>query len=323
MKLSVVIPTFNKVALLEQTLEALFRQDVEPGSPWEIVVVNDGSTDGTGEYLQSLAGSGGMKLVVVDPPGNVGRARARNLGTRSAAGTWILFLDDDIVAPPDLLRSHLDILEKHPGCGTIGYAVTEPSLVDGPHFHYLDSRGVARLDQGPAPGRFFVTQNAAVPRQAFLDAGGFDEEFSTYGFEDMEVAFRLEDRTDVKFLTLVAPVPVHVHHHTLEQYLAKKVEAGRDSLPHLARIHPTRIREMNLHYVVDAPGEPGPSLKVRLLRGILDSGLGGLLPGLVAAWPSGEGHRPLLAGLYFQFMNLTILHCFRKGLKEASPSGNV
>lgn len=320
MKLSVVIPTFNKVALLEQTLEALSRQDVNPDCTWEIVVVNDGSNDGTGDFLKTRSEAGGINLVVVDPPGNVGRARARNLGARSATGTWILFLDDDIVAPPGLLRAHLDILEAHPDCGTIGYAVTEPALVDGPHFHYLDSRGVARLGPGPAPGRFFVTQNAAVPRQAFLDSGGFDEEFSTYGFEDMEVAFRMEDRAGVKFLSLVAPVPVHVHHHTLEQYLDKKIEAGRHSLPHLARIHPSRIREMKLHYVVDVPGEPGPGLKGRLLRGFIDSGLGDLLLVLVASWPTGAGHKPWLAWLYFQFMNLAVLRCFRKGLKETSNS---
>ena len=318
MKLSVVIPTFNKVALLEQTLEALSRQDVNPDTSWEIVVVNDGSSDGTRDFLKTLAESGGVNLVVVDPPGNVGRARARNLGARAASGTRILFLDDDIVAPPGLLRAHLDILESRPDCGTIGYAVTEPSLVDGPHFHYLDSRGVARLNPGPAPGRFFVTQNAAVPRQAFLDAGGFDEEFSTYGFEDMEVAFRLEDKAGIKFLSLVAPVPVHVHHHTLDQYLAKKVECGRYSLPHLAQIHGSRIREMNLHYVVDAPGEPSLGFKGRLLRGFVDSPLGDLMPGLMASWPAGHGHRPRFAGLYFQLMNLTVLCCFRRGLRESS-----
>lgn len=316
MKLSVVIPTFNKVALLERTLAALSRQKVAPDCTWETVVVNDGSTDGTRDFLENLTRTGGINLVVVDPPGNVGRAKARNLGARAAAGTWILFLDDDIVAPPDLLRAHLDVLGSHAGCGTIGYAVTEPSLVDGPHFHYLDSRGVARLDPGPAPGRFFVTQNAAVPRRAFLEAGGFDEEFSTYGFEDMEVAFRLEDKAGVEFLTLVAPVPVHVHHHTLEQYLAKKVECGRHSLPHLARIHPSRIREMNLHHVVDVPGRPGLSLKSRLLRGFMDAGLGNPLRGLMASWPSGKAHRPWWPGLYFQLMNLTVLCCFRKGLKQ-------
>ncbi len=77
MKLSVVIPTMNKVALLERTLDALARQELAPDDTWEIVVVNDGSTDGTSAFLESRAGTGDVSLVVVTPPANVGRARAQ------------------------------------------------------------------------------------------------------------------------------------------------------------------------------------------------------------------------------------------------------
>jgi len=318
MKLSVVIPTMNKVALLEQTLGALEVQEMKPGDQWEVVVVNDGSTDGTAAFLDKCTESWEVPLVVVSPPGNVGRARARNLGARAARGTWILFLDDDIVAPPGLLRAHLDLLEENPDCGTIGYAVTDPGLIDAAHLHYLDSRGAARLDQGPAPGRFFVTQNAVVPRAAFLAVGGFDAEFSAYGFEDMEVAFRLEDKAQVRFQALTSPVPRHVHHHTLNQYLDKKVECGRHSLPHLARLHPGRIQEMNLHYVVDAPGQPGLSLGGQLVRWLVGSFWGRRLPGLMAAWPTGSGHRPWAPALYFNMMNLTVLGCFRQGVLESA-----
>lgn len=320
MKLSVVIPTMNKVSLLEQTLSALALQEIEPDVPWEIVVVNDGSTDGTGSYLEAVSSNFEVPLVVVTPPANVGRARARNLGARAARGEWIVFLDDDIVAPPGLLAAHLELLEAHPGCGTIGYAVTDPDLIDGAHFHYLDSRGVARLDPGPAPGRFFVTQNAAVPREAFLAVGGFDEDFSAYGFEDMEVAFRLEEEAGVRFLALVFPVPRHVHHHTLEEYLDKKVVCGRGSLPHLARLHPHRIREMKLHYVVDAPGQPGLSATGRLVRWFIGSWLGSRLPGLVESWPVRSGSRPIMPSVYFQLMNLTVLSCFHKGMTEPGSS---
>jgi glycosyltransferase involved in cell wall biosynthesis len=317
MKLSVVIPTMNKVALLEQTLNALLVQEMAPGDRWEVVVVNDGSTDCTAAYLEQCTESLEVPLVVVSPPENVGRARARNLGARAAQGNWILFLDDDIVAPPGLLRAHLDLLEENPGHGTIGYAVTDPGLIDAAHFHYLDSRGTARLDMGPAPGRFFVTQNAAVPRAAFLKVGGFDEEFSAYGFEDMEVAFRLEDKAAVRFLALTSSVPRHVHHHTLDQYLDKKVECGRHSLPHLAHLHPGRIRQMNLHYVVDAPGQPGLSLGGKFVRWLVGSFWGRRLPGLMASWPTRSGHRPWARSLYFQMMNLTVLGCFRLGVLES------
>ena len=316
MKISVVIPTHNKVGLLKRTLDALVDQELGPQGDWEIVVVNDGSSDGTAAFLAQRSDSSQVPLVVVTPPSNVGRAKARNLGARTAQGNWILFLDDDIVAPPGLLSAHLDLLENNPGCGTIGYAVTEPGLIDAPHFYYLDSRGVARLAPGPVPGRFFVTQNAAVPRGAFLEIGGFDEKFSTYGFEDMEVAFRLEDQAGVRFLALTAPVPQHVHHHTLKQYLEKKVESGRLSLPHLARIHPARIREMNLHYAVDAPGQPPLSFTGRLVRWVAGSPIGRRLPRWMASWPTAKANRPRWPSLYFRLMNLTVLSCFRRGVTE-------
>jgi len=317
MLLSVVIPSMNKVALLRQTLAALQAQDPAPGGPWEVVVVNDGSTDGTAGYLASLHAWAEPQLQVVSPPQNVGRARARNLGAQAARGDYLLFLDDDIVAPPGLVAAHLQVLESHPGCGTIGYAVTAPDLVDGPHFHYLDTRGAARLAPGPAPGRFFVTQNAAVPREKFLAIGGFDEGFAAYGFEDMEVAFRLEDEAGLRFETLAAPVPRHVHHHTVSEYFAKKVECGRHSLPHLARLHPGRIREMRLHHVVDVPGGLRCGGMSRAIRWLAVSSFGRRLPNLLGLWPTLNGFRPLLPALYFRLMNLAVLCAYRQGVTDS------
>ncbi len=134
--------------------------------------------------------------------------------------------------------------------------MTDPDLVDGPLFHYLDSRGVAKVGGGEVPARYFVTQNAAVPRETLAAVGGFDERFHAWGFEDMELAFRLEDRLGMRFLAVTAPSPVHVHHHTLSEWLTKKRECGALSLPLLAELHPGRLREMRLHWVIDRPGAP-------------------------------------------------------------------
>ncbi len=316
MLLSVVIPSMNKVDLLTQTLTAVQQQDIGRSADWEVVVVNDGSTDGTADFLAGQEDWERPRLQIVTPPANVGRARARNLGARAAVGKYLLFLDDDIVAPPGLLKAHLDVLEQHRNCGTIGYAVTDPALIDGLHFRYLDSRGTARLPVGRAPARFFVTQNAAVPREAFLAIGGFDEEFSAYGFEDMEVAFRLEDHCELSFYALPEPVPRHVHHHTAAEYFAKKVECGRYSLPHLALLHPGRIREMQLHHVVDAPGERSLALGSRLIRGLAGTVLGRDLVRLLEVWPALPGYRPLAPAIYFRLMSLAVLCAFRQGVTE-------
>ncbi len=316
--LSVVIPTHSKRALLQRTLAALVAQELPAGTEWEIVVVNDGSTDDTGAWLEQAGAGPGSRLRVVTPPANVGRARARNLGAEAARGRWLVFLDDDIVAPPGLLAAHLELLGRHPTDGTIGYAVTAPELVDAPHLRYLDTRGVARLGPGPAPGRYFVTQNAAVPRAAFAAVGGFDEAFLSYGFEDMEVAFRLEDRAGVRFHCLPSPVPVHVHHHTFSQLLAKRRECGRGSLRLLAERHPGRLREMSLHHVIDGPGQPKAGAVSRLLRAALDAGLAAPLTPLLARWPLGRGPRPPAFGLYVRLMNLAVLAAYRQGVRETA-----
>lgn len=321
MILSVVTPTRDKRPLLERTLAALRAQQLPPDAPWEIVVVDDGSSDGTGAWLAGQDSGEGPPLRVVTPPANVGRARARNLGAAAARGRWLLFLDDDIVAPPGLLAAHLDLLRRHPGDGVIGFAVTAPELVDAPHLRYLDTRGVAKLPPGPAPARYFVTQNASVPREAFQAVGGFDEAFRAYGFEDMEVAFRLEDLAGVRFHCLPAPVPLHVHHHTLDQLLAKRRECGHGSLQRLAARHPARLREMSLHHVLDGEGQPSPSTATRLLRGVLDAGLVRPLPAVLRRWPVGNGARPPFFPLYARLMNLAVLAAYRQGVREyGSPS---
>jgi GT2 family glycosyltransferase len=317
MILSVVIPSRNKSDLLARTLGNLRDQDAGI-EDWEIVVVDDGSTDDTPQVLSRLAADE-PRLRVVTPPANVGRAAARNLGWRTASGRWVLFLDDDILAPPGLLRAHLDLLASGPSVGTIGPTVTDPDIVDAPHFHYIDTRGVAKLPPGPAPGKYFVTQNAAVPRDALARIDGFDEDFSAYGFEDMDLGFRLED-AGVRFQVLPAPVPRHIHHHTLDEYLEKKRICGRSSLRQVARRHPHRLGEMRLDLVLDAPGA-SPSAGRQLLRAIL-RGTGGEVASWAAhRWPR-RGDRALAPSAYHRCLDVAIMTAYARGLAE-EPRGTA
>lgn len=312
MILSVVIPTRDKAALLARTLTALGAQRLD--EPWEIIIVDDASSDGTPALLAATTAAMGESLRVVSCAHNVGRAAARNLGWRAAVGRWVLFLDDDIVAPAGLLAAHLARLRERNGCGTIGRVVTDPAIVDGALFHYLDSRGVAKAGGGKVPARYFVTQNAAVPREALAAVGGFDERFHGWGFEDMELAFRLEDRLGMRFLAVTAPTPVHVHHHTLTEWLTKKRECGALSLPLLAELHPGRLREMRLHWVIDRPAAPVRSGLVALLRAGARGPAPRLLATLANGWPAGADHDPLAARLYARLLDLLVLLSYRQGL---------
>ncbi len=317
-ELTVVIPTHGKRPLLEATLAALARQELDPGL-WNVVVVDDASPDDTADYLEREAGGWGGRLLAVAPAGNLGRSAARNFGARHADGRWLLFLDDDIVAPPGLLGAHLELLRRHPDDGVIGQVRTARSLVDAPHFGYIDSRGVAKCGPGPVPPRYLVTQNTSLPRAAFEAVGGFDEDFTGYGFEDMDLGCRLA-AIGTGFRALPDPVPEHVHHHTFDEWLHKKRQCGHGPLQRVAAVHPDRLEELRLHWILDPPGV-SPGAGRRVARSVLRS-FRPLLHGLLARWPARGDGTALAFPIYARFLDLLILATFCQGLSEADSLGH-
>ncbi|HEU5299285.1 MAG TPA: glycosyltransferase family A protein, partial [bacterium] len=105
--LSVIIPTYNNRETLRRTLDAVAGQDLAP-ERYEVVVLDDGSTDGTEEMVAAYTAP--VELFYHWQP-NAGRAAARNAGSRLARGRILFYLDSDIIARPDLLSRHLQYYE--------------------------------------------------------------------------------------------------------------------------------------------------------------------------------------------------------------------
>ena len=308
--ISVVIPTFNKPELLRQTLTALEADAVSLKERCEVVVVDDGSEgDATAAVIAEFASR--IPLVDASAPGNEGRARARNRGWRAARGRWVLFLDDDIRLRAGALRAHLMSQESEESVW-MGAVVTAPEIVDSILFDYLDSRGTAKLRRGEdPPARYLLTQNVSIPRQALEAIDGFDENFGAYGFEDMELGFRLEDRAGCSFRYLRESVGEHVHHHTLGEYLEKKRVCGESTLPQLAQLHPDRIGEMRLD-LLPGIGEEQPL--GRLLELSWRWGIPPAVRAIVRIWPRGWFDGPAFRGLDY-----LVLAAYRDGLRRRLP----
>lgn len=306
-KLSVIIPTYNKADLLQQTLDALSIQNLDI-SQWQIVIVNDGATDNTAEVLEKFSNNWNGNIELVKPETNLGRAKARNLGAATASGEYLLFLDDDIVAPVNLLSSHLLKLDAVGGFGAIGTIVTSADLIDAPHFYYIDSRGVAKIKTGFVPGKYLVTQNCSMPRKSFMQVGGFDEKFTAYGFEDMDLGIKLCN-AGLKFRLLDSPVPIHVHHHTLDQYLDKKQECGAESLALVAEKHPESVIDMKLNWVL----ERRPSFLIKCFRYLSTSYFYNIAFNLALKWPSKSMHKPIFGSIYFKLMDFLVMASFYRG----------
>ena len=194
MRLSVVIPTFNRRDRLARVLAALDAQRGEISGGFECIVVDDGSEDGTAALLRDAVLAGRLRSL---SPGHGGPARARNAGARAAAGEILVFLGDDTAPEPGFLLAH-DRAHREGGAAraVLGYTGwDEARMRVTPLMRHLNERGLQFgfsliADRENVPFNFFYASNVSLPRESFLALSGFDETFPYAAWEDVEFAYR-------------------------------------------------------------------------------------------------------------------------------------
>lgn len=190
-ELSVVIPTYNRCDSIKRVLDGFLAQDY-PRAAYEIIVVSDGSTDGTNAFLADLNLPIALHTVFQS---NRGPATARNVGIARATGKYIVFIDDDVVPAPTLLSEHMrSHSEAHRDVAVIGPLVTPKDGRLAPWVNWEQEMLLKQYEamlrgDWPPTARQFYTGNASVRRDHLLAVGGFDE--SIRRAEDVELAYRL------------------------------------------------------------------------------------------------------------------------------------
>jgi GT2 family glycosyltransferase len=192
--MTIAIASRQRRESLLRLLRALDRQlatSAEARQELRIVVVLDGSTDGSLEAVQSASWS---VPVDVEWQEHSGLAAARNAGLRRAGHGTVLFLDDDLVPASDLVLRHRRALQGHDGV-VVGACLIPASAAAPSVARWFDDLHEWRLER-PSLDQFdkFTSANASGAVATFEAVGGFDESFSDYGFEDYELGFRLLDR---------------------------------------------------------------------------------------------------------------------------------
>ena len=192
-KISVVIPTYNRLERLNRVISALQKQTF-PLEEIEILVVSDGSTDGTDDWLRSLQ----LPLALIPLiQSNQGVASARNLGLEHASGELVLFLDDDVFPADNLISEHYRSHQASSGSlVVIGPMVTPTDFHMSPWVRWEQdqlARQYREMSAGAweATARQFYTGNTSLRREHLLASGGFDPQFKRA--EDVELAYRLKD----------------------------------------------------------------------------------------------------------------------------------
>lgn len=220
---SIVVPVYNGARTIVRCLDALAVQSVPPDR-YEIIVVDDGSTDATAEVVQAWrAAHPQINLTLLRQP-NGGPAAARNHGAQIAQAPLLLFTDADCAPMPTWLEALAAPFADASVTGAKGAYVTEqtglvPRFVQAEYEDRYDRmRGQAQID-------FIDTYSAAYRREIFLENNGFDPIFTTASVEDQEFSFRLAQKGYRLVFAPEAQVS-HLHDSDLWEYFRRKYSIG-------------------------------------------------------------------------------------------------
>lgn len=219
MKISVVIPTYNRLPQLSEVLDHLLASDVEGFEDVEVIVVDDGSRDSAESVVASKVTSDPFRLRWLYQQ-NSGPAAARNNGLRSAANAVVLFIDDDVLVSKELLRQHVQAHIDRKGSVIFGlYPYVKPER-ETPSYRYLDAiEREARMEvtageNGYVEANIVASGNLSVEKAQFPE-GVYDETLKTPMSEEIELAIRLW-RSNIPIFYVPAIEALHTQPTTIE-----------------------------------------------------------------------------------------------------------
>ncbi len=193
---SVIIPLYNRSTFIEQTIRSVTQQSY---TNWELIVVDDGSDDGSYELVKQLSDNIPLTLLHHTGHQNLGQSASLNLGLSQCRGEFIAILDSDDLFERDKLAHQVAELQLHPDCGLVyglGVAIdaegnTLYPILDDTHTESNDPNAVL-LDC-----YFLLPQNSLVRRVVYLRTGGFDE--SLRAAQDHDMLIRMAEVCDFRF----------------------------------------------------------------------------------------------------------------------------
>lgn len=243
--LSVITPTYNRASHLRLLILALSTQ-TQPANDWELVVVDDGSTDETADVLSGVHPPFPMRVIRKQ---RSGQAASLNRGAREARGRFLLFLDDDVIPDPILVAEHLRTQRARLRSGrpvlALGRLTCHPppgADASARSFAVIWNDHYTRLNRGERPptSQDCYSGNLSVPRRPFLAAGGFDEKLPS-GF-DVELGYRLE-RMGLDTVYLAEASGEHADYKGSSRFLNDSIRQGT-AAPELCKRHPELLPEV-------------------------------------------------------------------------------
>ncbi len=264
---SVIIPVWNQADYTRQCLLALARNTGYPH--FELIIVDNGSTDGTPAFLKQVTG----KVKVITNAENVGFTLACNQGAAAAAGDYLLFLNNDTIPLPGWLPALVDTLDRHPKVGAVGARLVYPDgkLQEAGAVVFADgtAANVGRGDDPSRPeyNRLVEVDYASgacllVRASAFRAAGGFDARYAPAYYEETDLCFTLRR---MGYSVVYNPAATVIHFGSTTAGLDPSAGMRRYLAVNREKFRAKWAQELARHEAPPGPGEAVISVDRRLL----------------------------------------------------------
>ncbi len=336
-KISVVIATFNRCDILPKTLSHIAEQTLSP-SDFEVVVVDDGSTDGTKEKVMQIQHAFSFHLTYLRHE-NRGISYTQNRGIREAKAPLVLLIADDIHLSPEALEAHVEDHEANPdpSVAIVGKVLQSPELAQTVFLRTWDPFRFRELEElRELPYYLFFACNISLKKSFLMENGLFSETLvkaGAYAHEDVELGFRLYQR-GLRLLYNKNALAYHYHLVSLKQAVRTAYNKGVAWIPfrkHVDRpemtvryhvLHPRFLRDYRClfekeNHLLGLDREPLLLMVSQMIRITLFNRL--TVPVFwLPLMQLAEKHRFFSKLMHRQFYRCAISHHFHQGVADAA-----
>lgn len=233
MDITIIIPTYNRKDILRKCLKAIYMQTY-PRSNFEIIVIDDGSTDGTEKAVKEIITNSPVVLRYFKQD-NKGPAAARNVGIKNALSDKVLFIGDDIIATETLIEEHMKWHTSNPdnNIAILGFVTWSPEIKVTPFMYWLENGGpqfsyYKYQHSKEVSWKDFFTCNISLKKRFLIENGLFNEGFKYAAYEDSELGYRL-NKKGLKLIFNKSAAAYHYHYTSLDDACKRMTKIGESS----------------------------------------------------------------------------------------------